>query len=58
MKLLEPLITNRELVAIPKLVLAQFCRGDDLMWSALDREESGTNVQLSNSVNPQELIKL
>ena len=56
-KLLEPLITKPELVAIPKLVLAQFCRGDDLMWSAyLDKNQSSNTVKLSNTVNPQELI--
>ena len=56
-KLLEPLISKPELAAIPKLVLAQFCRGNDMMWGAyLDRDEQSTNVQLSTNVNPQELM--
>ena len=55
--MLEPLISKPELAAIPKLVLAQFCRGNDMMWSAyLDRDEQRTTDQLSTNVNPQELM--
>jgi len=38
-----------ELVGIPKVVLAQFCRGDGLNWSAfLD------NTRLATRINSQE----
>ena len=56
-KLIEPLLSKPKLATIPKLVLTQFCRGDDMMWSAyLDRDESRTTDQLSTNVNPQELM--
>ena len=45
-KLLQPLIS--ELIGIPKLILAQFCRGDEFNGSAcLD------TTQLTTKVNSQ-----
>ena len=48
-KLLEPLLEEKRLAAIPKLIAGQFCRGTDMNWSAtLDA------THLTTQVNAQE----